>query len=98
MDSASDTAPMDSAPVASRWARAVAGDREALHELGGSYWYAVYAWWRRCGAEDAANTTAASFGHWLTDELPKPEDTGASRLRTWLKARLAGLAESGVES
>jgi serine/threonine protein kinase len=98
MDSDHDTAPPASADSTSRWARAVAGDREALHDLAGSYWYAVYAWWRRCGAEDAANATAASFGRWLTDAPPKLKDTGASRLRTWLKARLAALAETGVES
>src|SRR5579864_7323149 len=97
---------MSDAPIAdtsfeasrSRWNRALIGEeeedrREALAELAGSYWYGVYAWWRRAGLEatDAVTATLASFNLWLGEAAPKTSDTGASRMREWLAARLAEL-------
>ena len=93
----------DSAAVPSRWARATSGvgedAREALQELAGSYWYCVYAWWRRAGrdASAAADATRAAFTRWLTEALPRAEDSGAGRMREWLPARLAELAAEGVK-
>ena len=87
----------------SRWNRVLSGDeddrREALTELAASYWYGVYAWWRRSGLEaaDAVTATLASFNRWLGEAPPKISDSGASRMREWLAARLAELVEQGVE-
>jgi len=87
----------------SRWGRAVGGrgedQREALKELAASYWYGVYAWWRRAGldTEEAGTATLAAFTRWLGDAPPSASDTGAGRMREWLPARLAELAEAGVE-
>ncbi len=70
-----------------------------MTELAASYWYGVYAWWRRAGLEatDAVTATLASFNLWLGEAAPKTSDTGASRMREWLAARLAELVEQGVE-
>jgi hypothetical protein len=76
----------------------VGGHRESLRELAGSYWYCVYAWWRRNGRDDPAAATVACFTRWLTSELPAPEQTGAARFREWVRARLAKSAEEGIES
>ena len=87
----------------SRWGRALGEngeDRgEALRELAATYWYCVYAWWRRAGleADRAATATLASFTHWLSDAPPSASDSGAGRMREWLPARLAELAQQGVK-
>ena len=88
----------------SRWKLAQDGaDRSAavaaLRELAGSYWYCVYAWWRRAGldATGAPAATLASFGQWLGDAAPQAADSGSARLREWLAARLAELSASGVQ-
>ena len=87
----------------SRWARATSGPRAedslaALGELAGSYWYCVYAWWRRAGleADPAATATVASFTRWLRSAPPRADDSGAGRMRNWLPARLAELAAEGL--
>src|SRR5688500_5724530 len=97
METAADAAPTEAEGRPSRWTRAVAGDSGALRALAGSYWYGVYAWWRRAGATDPAAATIACFNRWLTDGPPKPEQTGAGRLREWLRARLAELCEEDLE-
>src|SRR4051812_38648684 len=82
-----------------RWARALDGDTDALSELAGSYWYCVYAWWRRSGRtpEDAALATVASFTRWLEETPPRAEDSGSGRLREWLPARLSEVVEHGLD-
>ncbi|MGB8170851.1 MAG: protein kinase, partial [Chthoniobacteraceae bacterium] len=104
MASSPDSASNDSAPPQSRWARATSGagtddGREALRELAGSYWYCVYAWWRRAGLEAsrAAAATLASFTRWLGDAPPTAEDSGVARMREWLPARLAEQAASELK-
>src|SRR6476660_2935027 len=93
----------NSADLPTRWALAVggAGDarKEALSDLAASYWYCVYAWWRRAGldAASAETATVASFTCWLGASPPDEADSGAARMREWLPARLAELAEQGVE-
>ena len=60
----------------SRWGRALGGSGEdqhaALTELAASYWYCIYAWWRRAGldTERAGTATLASFTRWLGDHHP----------------------------
>ena len=95
METVHDPASSD-ATSPGRWTRAVAGDREAFRELAGSYWYCVYAWWKRTGREDANAATLACFSRWLGSAPPKPEHTGAGRMREWVRARLAELVESGA--
>ena len=91
------TAPTtDLARPASRWARALEGDAEALRELAASYWYPVYAWWRRSGFDDAGTLTQACFARWLTAVPPQATEPGAARLREWLLAQLPALAAEGV--
>jgi len=91
-----------SAASGSRWSRIVdaSGEdwREAFGDLAASYWYCVYAWWRRAGleADQAATATLGSFTHWLGEAPPGAADSGAGRMREWLPARLAELAQSGV--
>jgi serine/threonine protein kinase len=93
----------ESTVAPTRWALAISaiGDerKEALNDLAASYWYGVYAWWRSAGldAASAALATVASFTRWLGDFPPDAADSGAGRMREWLPARLAELAESGVE-
>src|SRR4051812_16790633 len=84
-------------PPPGRWTRALAGDAEALRELAGSYWYVVYAWWRRHGHEDPSALTQACFTRWLTEAPPHPDHPAAERLREWLLAQLKALAEEGLE-
>jgi Protein kinase domain len=87
----------------SRWDVTVGGSgedrREAFRELAASYWYCVYAWWRRAGLEAARAemATLASFERWLGEAPPGELDSGAGRMREWLPARLAELAREGVE-
>ncbi len=104
MAAPSDSDQTSPAPPRSRWARATSdaagGDRaEALRELAGSYWYCVYAWWRRAGldAGEADTATVASFTRWLGEAPPSPEESGVGRMREWLPARLAELAAAGVK-
>ena len=91
-----------SAASGSRWSRILRGSgedgREAFGELAASYWYCVYAWWRRAGleADQAAMATLASFTRWLEEAPPRAADSGAGRIREWLPARLAELAQAGV--
>ncbi len=98
MESSQDTAPPD-AVLPSRWAQAVGGDALALGELADSYWYCIYAWWRRVGldAAPAADATIASLTRWLRVNSPIVEDSGAGRMREWLPGRLAELAAEGWE-
>jgi len=94
----------ESAASNSRWGRATsdAGDdgREALSELAASYYYCVYAWWRRAGheAEAAAAATLASFARWLGDAPPRRTDSGSERMRTWLLERLVELSGETLEA
>jgi len=85
----------------SRWGRVVGGngaDRtEAFTELAASYWYCVYAWWRRAGLDANRAATLASFTRWLGESPPTALDSGAARLREWLLARLAELARHDLE-
>ncbi len=102
MNLISNPQPDASAPPR-HWATALSGDatavRQAIHEIAASYWYPVYAWWRRAGlsAEKAAIATEASFTRWRDKEPPTPTDEGASRMREWLLVRLRGLATGGVK-
>ncbi len=91
--------PKDPVVPAGRWARALAGEKEPLQDLAGSYWYCVYAWWRRAGLEPARAETAtlASWTRWLSTEPPTLDQAHADRLREWLPARLAEQAEHGVK-
>ena len=90
-------------PSRSRWFRSVGGSgedqRDALVELANSYWYCVYAWWRRAGlaTESAATATLASFTRWLDQVPPNPSDSYSGRMREWLTARLAELEALGVD-
>src|SRR3954451_23518525 len=92
-----------STSVRTRWSVAVAGAgearREAFGDLAASYWYCVYAWWRRSGLEaaSAATATIACFTRWLGEAPPKASDSGVARMREWLPARLAELGDEGVE-
>ncbi len=72
---------------------------KALCELAGSYWYCVYAWWRRAGldAKHAATGTLACFTRWTGSAPPAKSDTGAESLRLWLVARVNELAIAGVK-
>jgi hypothetical protein len=87
----------------SRWDVTVGGSgdlqRQAFSELAASYWYCVYAWWRRAGldADHSATATLASFTRWLREAPPSELDSGAARMREWLPARLAELALEGVK-
>lgn len=44
----------------SRWRQATCGDTAAWRELAGSYWYCVYAWWRRAGHAEADTLTVST--------------------------------------
>ena len=86
-----------------RWGR-VFGERdaeqvEAFKELAASYWYCVYAWWRRAGLDpaDADTGTLACFTHWMREAPPATSDLGAARMREWISAHLAELARDEVE-
>ncbi|MGB8166903.1 MAG: serine/threonine-protein kinase [Chthoniobacteraceae bacterium] len=98
-----DREPAHAAP-SSRWGRATsdAGEdaREALSELAASYYYCVYAWWRRAGheAESAAVATLASFGRWLGEAPPRRSDSGSETMRTWLTQRLVELSGETLEA
>jgi len=87
----------------SRWNRAAASsgeDRnEALRDLAASYWYCVYAWWRRAGldADHAATATLSSFTRWLGEAPPDASDSGAARMRDWVPARLVELGQQGLK-
>ncbi|MEO7319490.1 MAG: serine/threonine-protein kinase, partial [Chthoniobacteraceae bacterium] len=83
----------------SRWAQATRGDPQALEELAGSYWYGVYAWWRRSGldAERGARATTASFTRWIRSEPPMVDDSGAGLMREWLQVHLVELVAKGWE-
>jgi serine/threonine protein kinase len=87
----------------SRWSRSVDAnhpDRQgALSELARSYWYCVYAWWRRAAldAPHAAAATLGCFARWLAESPPSASDFGGARMREWLPARLAELAGREVE-
>jgi outer membrane biosynthesis protein TonB len=72
---------------------------QALRELAASYWYPVYAWWRRVGCDPAraASATEACFTRWIDREPPRADDPGAGRFREWLRRRLPVLAVSGVK-
>lgn len=87
------------AMVASRWAQAIAGEAEALRELAGSYWYCIYAWWRRAGLEpeSADAATVSAVDRWLTTEPPGADEGQAGRLREWLPARLNQLSSEALE-
>ena len=92
----------DSEAARNRWSRVAGGGadaREVLKELAGSYWYCVYAWWRRAGADagQAVTGTLAAFTRWLGDAPPKLSDSGVSRMRDWLPARLSELARDGIK-
>src|SRR3954470_24885146 len=85
---------------ASRWGQALGAEgKAALQDLAGSYWYCIYAWWRRTGATraEAAEATIACFTRWFDLAPPRAEDAASERMRTWVPARLAELAEAGVE-
>lgn len=73
--------------------------QQAIREIAASYWYPVYAWWRRAGlpAEKAAIATEASFTRWRDTEPPTRADEGAERMREWMLARLRVLASAGVK-
>jgi hypothetical protein len=77
----------------------VSGDGTAWRELASSYWYCVYAWWRRMG-KDAAGaeiTTLANFTHWIEGRRPQADDPGAARMREWVPARLMMFDEADLE-
>ena len=99
---AMDTKPEPSAPDAaltrSRWALACRGDEKAFRELAESYWYCVYAWWRRAGLDSvkAPTATLASFSRWLSDPAPLAAEI-SNRLREWIPSRLTELSVSGVK-
>jgi predicted Ser/Thr protein kinase len=94
MDPVAETALSHPETLPSRWLRATRDDREALGELAGSYWYCVYAWWRRAGfdADLAATATLACFTRWITEAPPRPLHTGGGRMREWLPVRLTELS------
>ncbi len=83
----------------SRWALATQGDSQALGELADSYWYCIYAWWRRSGlaAVEAASATQAGFTRWMRIRPPGVGDSGVGLMREWLPGRLAELAAEGWE-
>ncbi len=89
--------------IPSRWrvAQEESGSaaKTALRELAESYWYCVYAWWRRAGldAGRGATATLASFARWLGDAPPRAADSGGARLREWLPTRLGELSSAGVK-
>ena len=100
MDTAESQTPITRVAPPSRWARATRGDEEAFRELAGSYWYCAYAWWRRSGIdpEQAVAATVAAFARSAPDAPPPGESQAtAARMRAWLAAYLAELAEKGVE-
>ena len=99
MDTDPETSPPDSGVMRSRWALASRGGGKAFRELAESYWYCVYAWWRRAGldAVKAPTATLASFSRWLSDPTPPGAEADSNRLREWIPARLAELSVSGVK-
>ena len=85
-----------------RWSVVLAGGEgatAALRELCGSYWYPIYAWWRRVGLPQAKATTAteASVARWLGSALPTATDAGTHHFRAWVHAQLPQLATGGVK-
>src|SRR3954463_15448193 len=102
MSDTSDSAQAADVPP-SRWSLALTAEgvarQDALRELLGSYWYCLYAWWRRAGleAEEATAATLACFTRWVGDSPPAVEDAGAARMREWVPARLAAMADEAVE-
>ncbi|EDY17823.1 serine/threonine protein kinase [Chthoniobacter flavus Ellin428] len=99
MSNARSTEPITIVAPPSRWARAIQGDNVAYSELGGSYWYPAYAWWRRSGLESAqaAAATIAAFTRSAGAPALDASHPKAARMREWLLAHLAGMAERGVE-
>ena len=101
MSSTTDSQP--EAVTLGHWSIALFSDapaaRQAMNEIAASYWYPVYAWWRRAGlpAEKAAIATEACFTRWRDKEPPAATDEGSPRLRQWLLARLRVLASAGVK-
>ncbi|MEQ1854693.1 MAG: hypothetical protein ABMA01_24255, partial [Chthoniobacteraceae bacterium] len=83
--------------VATQAEPAIAG--QSMRELSASYWYPVYAWWRRvgCNAAKATYATEACFSRWIEREPPRRDQPGAVRMRDWLLKRLPELAVSGVK-
>jgi len=99
MDPAQNTAPATVAAPPSRWARAVHHDREALRELGDSYWYCAYAWLRRAKFDSAhaANAAVEALAGGVADSLPEGStECRYSRLREWLPARLREATAQGL--
>lgn len=86
------------------WANALTGGddaaRDAISTIAASYWYPVYAWWRRAGLsqEKATTATEASFARWQHSEPPALDDTNAMRLRLWMVTRLNQLANQGIKA
>src|SRR3954469_15848820 len=87
-------------PERSRWGRALYEEdwRGSLEELAGSYYYCVYAWWRRDGLApaEAAEATVATFSRWLMERRPILMDSGAKSMREWVPQRLAELERDGI--
>ncbi|HEY3899902.1 MAG TPA: serine/threonine-protein kinase [Chthoniobacter sp.] len=91
METPPNSAPATAAAPSSRWARVVHGEREALRELGDSYWYCAYAWLRRAGLDQAlvVPAVAKAFSEGFGESLPEgARPSCRSRLREWLPARL----------
>jgi serine/threonine protein kinase len=91
---------LDAPAVASRWSGALAGEPEPLRELAESYWYCIYAWWRRAGLEpeSAHSATIAAVHRWVTSEPPRADEAQAARLREWLPARLNQLSSESLDA
>jgi formylglycine-generating enzyme required for sulfatase activity/predicted Ser/Thr protein kinase len=85
----------------SRWGRVLHEEdwRASLEELAGSYYYCVYAWWRRDGLAPAetAEATVATFSRWLAERRPMLMDSGATSMREWAPQRLAELERNGID-
>ena len=102
MDATTEDLSPHTASPASRWARAISDEgeagREALREMAASYWYCVYAWWRRAAfdAESAAGATQSCFARWLGEAPPRAEDSDGGRMREWVLARLGEIEAQGV--
>jgi hypothetical protein len=85
------------APFSSRWASALAGDRDALKQLAVFCQWPVYAWLRASGStQDEAGSRAENFLARLhSAEPPRDDEKEISRFSDFVLQRLIASAKAG---